>query len=450
MFKKYSQKARSILERDKWFYSDGVMVGIVRVLNVGLAFAVSVILARVLGSTKFGIYTQVLAVINIIGAPVELGLPSLLVREIAKYSEQQKFDLIKGIIRWAILIVSVSSILVIALYPYIQPLLGDLIPPEVHEPLLWALYLVPLLGFSSLTASTIRAIGKVWIAQIPEMVIMPGLLVLTVIVINIADNIRYTPIIIFGIQIVAGLVSIIVGYFLVRKMYIDLVPRHIKPIYESNTWLKSTLSLASVSGIQMINKWVSIIILGMFVKYAELGVYRVAIQIAILADFGRMIINPIMSPQISKVYANRDTKKLQYLARLSARWIFLVNLIIYLVFIITGQFFIETFFGTEYLPAFNVVLILLAGQVVDSITGASVLFLTMTGFENNTAAIRLITTTFNVILIYIFSSLWGIYGAAISTSLTLILWNLLIYRMVKMKLNIDCLPVDRKKLFKKI
>lgn len=450
MLSKFFQRLRAFLARDKWFYSDGIMVGLVRVLNVGLAFSVSVILARVLGSTKFGIYTQVLAIINIVGAPVELGLPQLLVREIAKYVEQKNYELVKGILRWALLIVIVSSILVIVLYPMFRPLLGDKIPNEIHEPLLWALYLVPILGLSSLTASTIRAIGKVWVAQIPEMVIMPGLLVLTVIGINIADNIRYTPIIIFGIQIAAGVVSIIVGFFMLRKLYISVIPRQLKPQYDAIPWLKSTISLASVTGIQMINKWVSIIILGMFVKYAELGVYRVAIQIAILADFGRMIINPIMSPQISKTYASKDSKKLQYLARLSARWIFLVNLVIYIGFIILGQFFIETFFGNEYLPAYSVVLILLAGQVVDSITGASVLFLTMTGFENNTAAIRLVTTTFNVILIYVFSDLWGIYGAAISTSITLILWNLLIYRMVKKKLDIDCLPIDHKRLFGKI
>lgn len=435
------EKIRNLIAKDKWFYSDGLLVGLVRILNVGLSFAVSVILARVLGSRQFGIYTQVLAIINIIGAPVELGLPQLLVREIAKYVEVMRFSLVNGIMRWAVTIVLVSSLIVIVIYPFVRPLAGSQITQDIHEPLLWALYLVPILGFSSLVASATRALGKVWLAQVPEMVIMPLILVLTVIIINALVNIRYSPNIIFMIQIVGGMIAVTVGAVFLSNLYSKNVPKHIKPEYNSGVWLRSTLSLASVTGIQLINKWASILILGIFVKYAELGVYRVAVQIALLADFGRMVITPIMSPQISKTYAAGDRKKLQYLARLSARWIFFVNALIYIAFIVGGQFLIQTFFGEEYLPAFSVVLVLLAGQVVDSITGASVLFLVMTGFENDTALIRFITTAFNLTLIYVFSSLWGIIGAAISTSITLIIWNWIIYWMVRNKLGVDCLPI---------
>ncbi len=153
-----------------------------------------------------------------------------------------------------------------------------------------------------------------------------------------------------------------------------------------------------------------------------------------------MIVNPIIGPQIAKTFAANDHAKLQYYARLSAGWIFLINVFIYGLFIITGNFLIELFFGSEYLAAYNVVMILLAGQVVDSITGSSVLFLTMTGFENNTAIVRFITTTINLTMVYIFSDLWGINGAAIATSITLILWNWIIFWVVKKKLNIYCLP----------
>lgn len=442
------EKFKNQISKDKWFYSDGLMVGIVRVISVALTFAVSVILARVLGPRQFGIYTQVLAIINILGAPVELGLPQLLVREIAKYIQLKQYGLVNGIMRWSIAIVMVSSIIVIVIYPVVRPLAGSKITDEIHGPLLWALYLVPILGFSSLVASATRAMEKVWIAQLPEMVLLPLFLVLTVFGINSFDNIRYDPSIIFMIQVGSGTVAVLFGAVILWRMYGSKIPTHVKPTYTSGPWLRSTLSLASFAGIQMLNKWASILILGISVKYAELGVYRVAVQIALLADFGRLVIMPVMSPQISKTYAVGDHKKLQFLATLSARWIFFINLMIGAVFILVGKFLIGTFFGEEYLPAYIVVLVMLAGQVVDSFTGSSVLFLTMTGFEDDTAKIRFVTTMFNLGLIYVFSDFWGIIGAAVSTSLTLIIWNWIVFIMVKKRVGVVCLPIRLPKFIK--
>lgn len=433
-------RAQGNLKKEKKLYSEGIWVGLIRLANVALAFGLSVTLARVLGSRQFGIYSQVLAILNIIAAPVELGFPQLIVREVAKYVETKRFELVKGILYWSIWAVVLSSVAFILLYPILKPFGGKNITEEVHSALVWALYLVPIFGLSALFSSGIKGFTKIGIGQLHEMILMPGLLVLAIFGINLFDNIWYDPALVYQIQIVTSGISILIGGGIFWHYYRVTIPPNVGIEYKHKEWFISALSLASVNGVHLVNKWASLLILGIFVKYAELGVYRVALQIALLADFGRMIVNPIIGPQIAKTFAANDHAKLQYYARLSAGWIFLINVFIYGLFIITGNFLIELFFGSEYLAAYNVVMILLAGQVVDSITGSSVLFLTMTGFENNTAIVRFITTTINLTMVYIFSDLWGINGAAIATSITLILWNWIIFWVVKKKLNIYCLP----------
>jgi len=433
-------KAQGSLNKEKKLYSEGIWVGLIRIGNVALAFGLSVTLARILGSRQFGIYSQVLAILNILAAPVELGLPQLIVREVAKFIETKKFNLVKGILYWSIWAVLLSSAVVIILYAFLKPFTGEMITKEVHSALVWALYLVPIFGLSALFSSGIKGFTKIGIGQLHEMILMPGLLILAIFGINLFDNIWYDPALVYQIQIATSLVSISIGGAILWRYYHLIMPPDTVIEFKHKDWFLSALSLSSVNGVQLINKWASLLILGIFVKYAELGVYRVALQIALLADFGRMIVNPIIGPQIAKTYAANDQQKLQYYARLSAGWIFLINVVIYILFILTGNFLIDVFFGSEYLAAYNVVLILLAGQVVDSITGSSVLFLTMTGFENNTAIVRFITTTLNLTMVYIFSDLWGINGAAIATSITLIIWNWIIFWVVKKKLNIYCLP----------
>ena len=61
------------------------------------------------------------------------------------------------------------------------------------------------------------------------------------------------------------------------------------------------------------------IIIGLFVIPSEVGVYRVAVQMAVLADFGLQVINPVIEPQIARLYSLGDMKRLQRLATMSAR-----------------------------------------------------------------------------------------------------------------------------------
>lgn len=441
-------KAQGNLKKEKKLYSEGLWVGLIRLVNVVLTFGVSIALARILGSRQYGIYSQVFAIIGILGAPVELGFPQLIVREVAKYVETKRFDLVNGVLKWSILAVLLSSVLVIVLYPILSPIAGDKITNEVHSALVWALLLVPILGLSALFSSGIKGFTKIGIGQLHEMILMPAFFILTILTINIFDNLRYDPVFVYQMQIATSALAVIIGGVILWKYYNITVPSGQGIQYKSKEWLLSALSLASVNGVNLINKWASLIILGIFVKYAELGVYRVALQIALLADFGKMIVNPIIGPQIAKMFVSNNRNQLQHYARLSAGWIFLINVIIYIVFILTGKFLIELFFGVEYLAAYSVVLILLAGQVVDSITGSSVLFLTMTGFENNTAIVRFLTTILNLVMIYFFSDWWGIQGAAISTSITVIIWNWIIFWIVIKKLNVYCLPFSVERFIK--
>jgi O-antigen/teichoic acid export membrane protein len=67
----------------------------------GLAFglATAAILGRLLRPEQYGLYLFALSTITLLALPVQVGLPQLLVREIAKNQLAEKWGLIRGIVR---------------------------------------------------------------------------------------------------------------------------------------------------------------------------------------------------------------------------------------------------------------------------------------------------------------------------------------------------------------
>jgi O-antigen/teichoic acid export membrane protein len=193
----------------------------------------------------------------------------------------------------------------------------------------------------------------------------------------------------------------------------------------------------------VINKWVSLIILGLFVPSAQIGIYRVAVQMAVLADFGLQVVNPVIAPQIARLYALGDQRRLQRLATNSARMTLLVNVIITMGFLLLGRQFIRLFFGTEFSPAFPALLILLVGGVINSLTGAVAFFLNMTGHEKETLLARLVATFVSIILTFLLSPVWGILGAAVGSSIPLIVWNVMLWDLARKRLKVNSLAFGK-------
>lgn len=58
---------------------------VTKVVAAGLGFAISVVLARLLGPELFGVYSIAISVSNIASTVLTLGLPLLIVRQVAIY-----------------------------------------------------------------------------------------------------------------------------------------------------------------------------------------------------------------------------------------------------------------------------------------------------------------------------------------------------------------------------
>ncbi|PKO05980.1 MAG: flippase [Chloroflexi bacterium HGW-Chloroflexi-3] len=421
---------------------DGFGSLILRVLFILLSFLISIVLARILGTRGYGIYGYIFAIVSVLAIPAEFGLSTLVMRETSKNIVLGNFGSIKGIWAWSVKIVLIITLIIFISAFIFYFLWGNQFNIIYKTTFLWGILIVPLLALSNLRSAALRGLKRVVLGQIVESVIRPGSFLLIIFFIVFINSKNLSPDLAMGIQTLSVGLSFGVGTILL----IYSQPKELKQveaIYKSKIWLSSTFTLALVNGISLLNKWINLIILGLFVSSSQIGIYNVAIQISILASSGLQAVNLVVAPQFASLFVQQDHKRLQRLTTISARVVLVINLIITIFFILYGKLFLQLIYGSEYVTGYGSMLILLIGQFVNSATGSVAFLLNMTDNEKLTIRGSLTAVVINILLSFILSPLLGINGAAIASATSIAVSNIILWWLVYKHLRINSLAFMR-------
>ncbi|WP_413691541.1 polysaccharide biosynthesis C-terminal domain-containing protein [Psychromonas sp. KJ10-2] len=153
--------------------------------------------------------------------------------------------------------------------------------------------------------------------------------------------------------------------------------------------------------------------------------FKVAMQGVTLVSLGLSAINMVIMPNVARLYKEGNLEATQILLTKSVRLSCLVSLPIIFILVFFGDFFINILFGSEYLEAYPILVILCIGQAMKLLMGSTGLVLNMTGNEKLALKTVSITVSINVILLTMLIPYYGLVGAAISISLSLFINNFL-------------------------
>lgn len=404
----------------------------IRVVNTILVFFVGVLLARTLGPKEYGVYALVMSIIMVSAIPITAGMPNLFVREISRYKLEKKWNNIIRIFTWYIKAILVYSLLLVigALFLKFD---NNLLSSDIRETLLFGFILVPLLSIVLTQGASLRGLGKVVIGQVPSCIIAPALFLLFIVTTIYVG--KLTPVIAIQLKIfstaVAVLLSTIALMLLLKgKSYAN------DNDGATNCLYKSLLSLTLIGGFQVILDNTNILVLGLLCISEDVGVYKVAVQIANLVVFGLYSINQILHPQFAK-YALCNSGDLQKLVKQSSKIILAIAIPPALVLSIAGAPLLGKLFGGSYATGGPVLRILALGQLINAAFGSVGALLNMSGNEKDTLKGMLIAVILNIVLSLGLVPILGIEGAAISTAISCLTWNVVLRRFVKKRLGIE-------------
>jgi O-antigen/teichoic acid export membrane protein len=408
-----------------------------KIANVGLGLGLAVVLARTLGPKGYGTYAYVYALVSLLAIPAQFGLPALVVRETAKAETNEQWGLMRGLWRWAGFAVALLALLLALIGGGLAWAFADHFSTLQLVTFGWGLALVPLIALGSLRGAALRGLRKVVQGQLPEQIIRPILLTLFIAGVALFAGDRVSANQAMALHALAAAISFAVGAWLLRRQRPKPIQARPKADYQSRRWLGSALPLALIAGMSLINTQTDVVMLGIFSSAKDVGVYRVAAQGATLVALGFTGIGMVTMPYFARFHVNGDMVRFQKLATSGARASLLLALPVVIAFILFGGTILSLVFGAKFAGGYLVLAILASAQLIHSGFGTIGPLLNMSGYERDTAKGIAIAAACNIALNAIMIPFYGMAGAAIATGITLLVWNVVLWLMVRRRLGVD-------------
>jgi len=416
----------------------------IKLAHAAIAFATSIVLAKLLAPSGYGIFSYVIALVALVTIPSELGIPSLAVREIAVANSRKDWGQMRGFIVWAHRTVVLTSGTLVLVAAMALLLWGESFGPSKLACMWLALILVPLVSLGALRDAMLRGLRKVLLGQLSQPIIRPLVLLIALSLLWQFGIELASPVRVMVLHIMSVAFAFICGLFLfLRNRPAEL--RGAQSRFESAIWLKSSLPFGMTAALQLINGRTDILALGFFQADADVGIYRVAVQLAAVVIFGMQAVAMIQGPHIAHLYAKGDIQKLQQMMTRSAQAILLIAVPVVIVIVLFGGLIIRTVYGPAFEAAYVPLVILCVGQLVNASMGSVASLLNMTGHERDTTKSVFVGAIVNVVLNLSLVPVWGMTGAAVATSTTLIVWNLIMWRKARLRTGIETSPLFRRR-----
>ena len=167
---------------------------------------------------------------------------------------------------------------------------------------------------------------------------------------------------------------------------------------------------------------IDIIILSIYEGFDQIAYYSVSVKLAMVTTLALMSVNIVIAPRIAEIYEKKNMHDMQLLIKHSTRIIFFISIcVLSVLFLFSEQ--ILNMFGEGYSQANKALVLLLAAQFFNSISGPGAIYLNMTGRQTTLNKILILGLTINIALNFYFIPVEGINGAAKATLTSLIIWN---------------------------
>lgn len=408
---------------------------LVKIAGAALEFAVHVLLARVLGANQYGIYIYVLTWVSVLAMLATLGFDTASIRFVASYNARGEWGLLRGFMATVLRLVLLSSSMVAVILGIIVMMFvaGE---RSVFAPtFLVGVFLLPLISLTRLRQATLRALKHVVRAELPYLVIRPLVLALCILGVSVYNSSLLTAREATVFNTVATLAALLVATIWLMK----LVPTPIRSATKSSDtrhWLLVALPLLFISGMQLILSQTDVIMLGAMLDAKHAGIYAATARIAGFIAFGLMAANAIVAPMIAEHYDLQQRERLQGLLTLAARGAFAFGLVVGTGLVVFGRF-VLLLFGEEFVVAYPALLILLVGEIINTLMGSVGFLMTMTGHQVKAAWILGASAMLNILLNALLIPQFGMNGAAVATATTIVLWNVVMFLYVRSRLGLN-------------
>lgn len=405
-----------------------------------LLFVTTAVLTRALGASAYGFYAEISAVVALIGVAGAPGVERLLTRDIAVYDANAEHGLARGILRMSNRVVLTLSLMISVLAGLATWLINGRVMTSLVIAFWVGFTVIPLNALSRTRAAAIMGFRRVLTAQLPELVVRPVVFIGLVIFAKYTFR-SLTVIDAVALSTVAAAIAFLTGAYLLHRG----TPRHIRdatPVYDMQAWRRSATHFFLMSATTVITAQIGTALLGALSTSANAGLFAVANRGAGMILLGLTAVTTVLAPSVARLWAQGDVIRLQQVVTMSSRATAAFAVPVTIALMVFGRYFLSIF-GSEFRGATLALQILCVGQLATSATGSVSALLLMAGGERRAAFVFGIGAVLNVVFDVALIPLWGLEGAAVGATASLIASELLLVRIARKTLGIRLTLVGR-------
>jgi O-antigen/teichoic acid export membrane protein len=415
------------------FLKNTFIAGMTKALAAVSGFTLTLIVTRALGAEESGYFMLSLAIITILVQFFRLGLDNLVVKFVGANSlNNNAQNVLNQSLKWVMQYSIIGAIVLFVTTPLVSEYIFQ--KPNLDSILKAFSICIPFVCVFTLLSFAFQGLHKVITATFFQNLGISALFITTFATLYfINTNISFTA---YEFAIYYTMSAIFLCF---TALFIWFRPEHVK--FSFNITLtniseiktkRNQLWLASIMSLFI--QWSGIFFVGIYAESSEIAYFSAAQRSALLISFALMVVNLVAAPRYSYMWSKGDIEGMHKLSNITTKYMLLLitPLILFLLFY---SDFIMSFFGTGFERASVIFSILIIGQFVNVATGSVTYLLNMSGHEKDVRNITVICGLFTLLLVFLLTRYFSVFGAALGTTIGLATQNTLALLVVKRRLG---------------
>lgn len=400
----------------------------------------SILAARLLGPTSFGLYAIGWTLLRFLSLIFPLGMDRALLFFGPQYINKDlgKF---KGTITSALIIAIISAIVFGTALFFLSPWLSTSLYQKTELIPVFRLFsfAFPVISLLTVATAASRVSQNMKLSVLIQDLGQPLLCLIFIVIFYLIkldlNGVIYSEILSFAIAAVIATALLFRIFPSLRKIAanFEISPGRI---------LSYSIPTAFAGAFSVYILWVDRIITGVLQPASENGIYQAASQISTIFMVISAGINLIVVPMFSDLFHKKDLRGVEEIYRISSKWGIYFSAPILIVLLTSPGDSIALLYGESYRGGLAALVILLIGQAINLFTGSINPLLIMAGQEKALFRISGITLVIAVLLNLLLIPTMGIIGAAISTSVCLSV--LYLFALLWGKFKLGLWPYDKR------
>ncbi|MBX7150449.1 oligosaccharide flippase family protein [bacterium] len=391
----------------------------------------SLLTTRMLGAQDYGIYSLVQGWINILAGLCTVGIVGANLRLIPIYFGRTENNKIKGSILLTLTTVSLISLIAVISINLFPEAIANLIGRKNEENLKLDTVIIAAFQFYAVSI-LLTNIYQTFNSSLNGLQLIKYRVIGTDIAGPLIKLVSLALFLFFGFEVMGALsanllqdltICLLSLFFLIKKnpWLRDFSEKpHIE--YSKISKFSGALFLDSI-----LNKYtfqLDVVLLGYFGFLPVLGLYSVAQNLLRLVYMPSYSIIQIFGPMCGQLYSQNKMQELASLYKVATKWTITMSIPI-CAFIIYFAQSILSLFGREFSGGVTVAIIIGAGNLIADYLGMAGTLILATGRAYLNFMNSIIVAVINIALYYFFIPKYGIIGAAIAHSFSVLLINII-------------------------